>query len=202
MITMNSTDQSKRNSIFIYSDNSASHGGEMLQSPSLGSGQYHHTNVMGMSGFQMNSHQTTSFGGVRSWSQLEGIKENSEELAMMFMPLPKGLQLFGRGTSLLGAVGKSSLGMLKAGGAAGELNFYTKLAYDIGFKGGVERTTAGLFVQINHNIPRILSGKGWATLRSSSATTVMGRTWQNQAIGLGLVNLSISGYGLHKTVKN
>ncbi len=82
------------------------------------------------------------------------------------------------------------------GGTTGKLNYYTKLALDIGIKGTTTRTKAGFFVQLNHNIPRLIAGKNWSSLYSNSLTTVMGRQWQNQAIGLGLAHFGASGYGL------
>ena len=126
------------------------------------------------------------------WSQSDALEPIYPE--SIFVPLPKGIMLFGRGTSLLGATEKSLLRFGRLGEATGKLNYYTKLAFDMGIQGVTKRTEAGFLVQLNHNIPRLLKGKNWATLYSKSLSTILGRQWQNQAIGLGLTHFGASGF--------
>ncbi|MBW8688405.1 RHS repeat-associated core domain-containing protein [Chitinophaga rhizophila] len=116
----------------------------------------------------------------------DGIKPDYT-IESFLIPVPKGLNLLYHGT--VGGVLKTKLGVKVLGEAAKKLNTYTARAVEAGFAGNVsQRVKAGLFVQLNHNVPRLLNGKNWATLYSTGSATIIGRTWQNQAIGLGLLN--------------
>lgn len=117
----------------------------------------------------------------------DGIKPDYT-LESFLVPMPKGLNLLFHGT--IGGVLKSEIGVKVLVEAAKKLNTYTARAVEAGFTGNVsQRVKSGIFVQLNHNIPRLLNGKKWATLYSTGSATIIGRTWQNQAIGLGMLNV-------------
>ncbi|WP_147320148.1 RHS repeat-associated core domain-containing protein [Chitinophaga silvisoli] len=117
----------------------------------------------------------------------DGIKQDYT-IESFLIPVPKGLNLLYHGT--IGGVMKSELGKKVMGDAAKKLNTFTARAVEAGFTGTAsKRVKAGFFVQLNHNIPRLLSGKNWSILYNSGKAAIVARTWQNQAIGLGLSNI-------------
>jgi RHS repeat-associated protein len=125
-----------------------------------------------------------------------------QEMAVSALPIGSGSLLFGRGTNLIGATSKQSLNFSKTQFANANINYYTRLAMDAGYstKLAGSHVKAGLFVQMNHNIERaVVQGLGWKTLYSNSAATIMGRAWQNQAIGLGLSQI---GFGIGANIIN
>jgi len=115
----------------------------------------------------------------------------------LFIPLPKGLQLFGRGTGMIGATAKTGRIL---GGASRSINYYTKAAEAAGYSTELSgsRVAAGLFVQASHNVRNIFTGRSLKILYSNSEATVVARAWQNQAIGLGALNIGTSiGTGIY-----
>ena len=115
--------------------------------------------------------------------------------------MPKGLSLLGKGLGLTGRVAKADLGMATMGGASKYLNYYTNAARTATNAAGEAlysraplgyQVKAGFFV----NAARAIAGK--PALYSSTEATVIGRAWQNQAIGLGLFNTGVSvGAGIY-----
>lgn len=109
----------------------------------------------------------------------------------LFIPLPKGLQLFGRGTGMAGATAKTGRIL---GGASRSVNYYTQAAVEAGYSTELTgaRVMAGPFVQASHNVRNLFTGRGLNLLYSNSEATIIGRAWQNQAIGLGTLNIGLS----------
>jgi RHS repeat-associated protein len=117
---------------------------------------------------------------------------NTQELAASINPIKTGAVLFGRGTNLIGAVSKQSLGLARSGGANASINYYSKLAMDMGYSSALTgaRVKAGIFVQINHNVHRLAQGLAPKVLFSASPASIVGRSLQNQAIGIGFSQIS------------
>ena len=107
-----------------------------------------------------------------------------------------GVEEFGLGVGMWGAVSKKVLGLPTLKGASNSLNYFTYLAFKNTARGQfVKRTMAPLLIQINHNI---LSGKmfrvGWETLSSTTASTVWARSMQNSAMMSGLTMMGAGTY--------
>jgi hypothetical protein len=116
---------------------------------------------------------------------------------MTFAPLPKGLQLFGRGTGIIGSTAKNGRIL---GGASKTINYYTQAAKAAGYSTDITgaKIMAGPFVQVSHNIRNLFTGRSIKILYGNSEATIVGRIWQNQAIGLGTLNIGLSvGTGIH-----
>jgi len=92
---------------------------------------------------------------------------------------------------------KTSIGMKRAADSAKKINYYTMAARNMGHTSSLsgDRVRAGLFVQLNHNFNRIISGHKPKLLYSNSRATIIGRQLQNDAIAGGL-GLSVYGGGL------
>lgn len=126
--------------------------------------------------------------GLQSKYVYDGIKPDYT-IESILIPAPKGIGFLYNGT--IRGVSKKTLEMTRLGDAYSKINYYTSKAIDAGYSTTLTgaKVEAGVFTQLNHNIPRIIADKSWSTLYSQSAATIMGRTWQNQAIGLGLTNI-------------
>jgi hypothetical protein len=105
------------------------------------------------------------------------------------IPFFKGAGLIYNGT-IRGTL-KTTLGASRLGGSAAKLNYYTLKAIEMGYSTSLTgaKVKAGIFVQINHNIARIMQGRATTTLYSNNAATIAGRELQNQAIGSGLLGV-------------
>lgn len=119
----------------------------------------------------------------------------TQETVLSFLPTGKGLNLLGKGFSFTGTVAKQSLRFQSIEGANKSLNYFTKLAIDMGFSSKLssQKIKAGFFVQLSHNVDRLMAGKATKTLYSFSPATIMGRKMQNDAIqfGFGFVGFGI-----------
>jgi RHS repeat-associated protein len=107
------------------------------------------------------------------------------------IPFAKGASLLYNGT-VRGVLKTSLNGATRLGGSSARLNYYTLKAMEMGYSTTMTgaRVRAGIFVQINHNLARVMQGKAMKTLYSNSAATIIGREMQNQAIGSGLLGVS------------
>jgi hypothetical protein len=115
-----------------------------------------------------------------------------------FIPIFKGGQLLYKGT--IGGPLKSII--LK--GASKRVNYYTAMAAKMGYSTklaglGVKAPTT---VQIFNNLGRVLTGKPTTTVVSNSMATVIGRTWQAQAINQGLLMMVVGPSSLFFNISN
>jgi len=108
------------------------------------------------------------------------------------IPFGKGASLVYNGT-VRGVLKSSLAGASRLGESAAKINYYTYKASQAGYSTALSgaRVEAGVFVQLNHNLGRLVAGKGWKTLYSNSAATIVGRQMQNQAVGSGLLGIGV-----------
>ena len=113
-------------------------------------------------------------------------------LESFLLPVTRGTQLLYNGT-IRGVLKTSIPGFSRVGGSAAKINYYTSKASKLGYSTSLTgaRVKAGIFVQLNHNAGRFLQGRGWKTLYSNAEATIIGRKWQNQAIGSGLLHIGV-----------
>jgi hypothetical protein len=141
-----------------------------------------------------NQMNTVYFGGTLMPPPATGQIDPDYTLESFFIPFTKGMGLLYNGT--IRGTSKYMLGMGRLGGSAGKVNYYTKMAWDMGIRGTSPTSVkAGFFVQMNHNAYRLMTGRAWSTLYSKGNAAIQGRIWQNQAIKSGLFGVG-TGFGL------
>jgi RHS repeat-associated protein len=107
-----------------------------------------------------------------------------------------GATEYGLGSGLLGSMPKNLIPGFRTGlGFSKELNYFSYVAY---LQFGVEakmaqRMIAGPFVQINHNLGKLISGQRPQLLYSYSKGAYYGRVMQNHAMGSGISLMGYSG---------
>jgi hypothetical protein len=113
----------------------------------------------------------------------DGPIQNDYTLEFFLLPVGKGISL------LYNAIFRGITKNIVVKGASSSVNYYTSLAIKSGASAELTgaRVQAGFFVQTSNDLGRILMGLAPRTLYSNSAATIIGRAWQNQAIGEGLM---------------
>ncbi|MGG6230354.1 hypothetical protein [Tenacibaculum sp. SDUM215027] len=89
------------------------------------------------------------------------------------------------------------------GGASKNSSYFTNKAIEMGYSLSktVPRHSAGFWVQVHNNVPRLFNGLKWRVLMNTSQATTIGRQMLNSAYKKAVIQISIGGTSLYNDFK-